>query len=672
MFRKGELPELLAPAGSADAFYAAVAAGADAIYVGIPEFNARRFSEAFSEEVLSNLVTYAHLFGRRVYATLNTLITDRERDAFLEAAGVAYRVGVDAVIVADLGAARLLRRHFPALVLHASTQMSVHSVLGAEALRSLGVTRVVPARELSLTDIRAMVERSSCEIEVFLHGALCVSHSGQCLFSSLVGGRSGNRGECAQPCRLPYSGGYPLSLRDLSLASHVTELLSSGVSSLKIEGRMKSAAYVYTTVSLYRRLLDERRNATEGEVELLRSVFSRGGFTDGYFTGKHTRPMTGVRSESDKSETRSVTVLDRDIKSCPIEMAVCLTEGRPLSVTLTTDRFTVTACGALPLPAQNRPLTEEGLLRQMTKLGGTPFSLKGTPRVTLDGGLYLSPAELNLVRRAAVEKLLSLYREPLDGRNETAAYEARAASDTWAPTGGLPSVYCYQPDTLSAVPEGYERYAPLFRLSECKVTPEGVALPPVIPDSEEGAVRAMLGEAVSRGIRLCLCGNLGHFALAREYGMTPVGDFRLNIQNRESAAFYASLGVRDSVLSPELTPPQARDIGGRVIVYGHVPLMLLERCFIKENFSCKACGGAAFTDRRGARFPLLREYPHRNLLLNHLPTYMGDRKGELSRSLLPHFIFTVESAREVAAVLRAYERGEALPHPVRRMGKRGG
>ncbi|MBO7293160.1 MAG: U32 family peptidase, partial [Clostridia bacterium] len=285
MRRKTPLPELLAPAGSPEALYAAISAGADAVYLG-GRHSARAFAKNFDEEALRDAVAYAHLRGVKIYLALNTLLFDRELPEVLSYADRVAALGIDAAIVADRGLMRLLRRHLPELPLHASTQAFIHNTATADYYASLGVTRVVAARELSGAALREMIDCATAEVEVFLHGALCVSHSGQCLFSSLVGGRSGNRGECAQPCRLPYGGGYPLSLSDLSLARHIPELVASGVSSLKIEGRMKSPSYVAGVTGIYRRLLDEGRAPTAAEEEELLRLFSRSGFTDKYYTGR--------------------------------------------------------------------------------------------------------------------------------------------------------------------------------------------------------------------------------------------------------------------------------------------------------------------------------------------------------------------------------------------------
>ena len=310
MENKIKLPELLAPAGSPEALTAAIRAGADAVYMGASGFNARIGAANFTPESLKYEIARAHEAGVRIYLTLNTLVYDREIGDMLKTAEAAYLAGADALIVADLGVASILRRTFPDFPLHASTQMSGHTLEQAKLLAGLGFERMVIARETSRENLELVCRESPIEIEAFVHGALCVCHSGQCLFSSIVGGRSGNRGLCAQPCRLPYSdakGGksYPLSLKDLSLAPHLPELIEMGVSSLKVEGRMKPPEYVAGVISIWRRLLDEGRGANAEEMRRLAEIFSRQGFTDGYYVNNIGKNMLGIRTEGDKARSAS-------------------------------------------------------------------------------------------------------------------------------------------------------------------------------------------------------------------------------------------------------------------------------------------------------------------------------------------------------------------------------
>lgn len=672
------LPELLSPAGSEEALRAAVAAGADAVYLGGGGFNARAYAPNFAGEKMESAIAYCHTFGVKVYVTLNTLLFDRECEEFVHYAAELSRMGADAVIVADLGGVRLLRRYVPDLPVHISTQAGVHSAAGAAEMARLGACRVVLARELSLADITTLTTHAPVETEVFLHGALCVCHSGQCLFSSLVGGRSGNRGECAQPCRLPYNDGrYLLSLRDLSLSSHVPALIDAGVASLKIEGRMKSAAYVYGVTSLYRRLLDERRAATPEENARLAALFSRGGFTDGYFTGRPASPMTGVRSEADKEASRAEearilpTIPDR---KSPLCASALIEEGCPATLTLW-DGYghRVTVTGECPLPARSAPLTDDAVRARLARLGGTPFSLRETDiSLSLGEGLNLSPAALNALRRAGVEALTAALTAR---RAEVAAPPYRPAPA--GPGKPFPTVLSCRTTAQAAALRPLCRcgeliFLPLYVSCEENVWADGVALPPVVSDHERPAVLAMMEKARAAGVRYALLPGLGLLSAARECGFELIGDFRLNVTNRESAALLRDLGIGHFLLSPELTLPQIRDIGdGAAVVYGRIPLMLTERCFTRENFGCASCGRAALVDRRGVRFPLLQEYPHRHLVLNSVPTYMGDRRDQLAAAHLfgEVFLFTVESPDEATRVFRNYREGRPCPGECRRIAR---
>ncbi len=298
------LPELLSPAGSPEALRAAVAGGADAVYIGGESFNARINATNFTIPQIKEAADYCHGYGVRLHVTVNTLVLDREMQKALEYIKELYLAGVDALICADLGLAAEIHRLFPDLELHASTQMSGHNTDAAKLLADLGFSRMVCAREMTGESIRELCKNSPIDIEMFIHGAICVCHSGQCLMSSLIGGRSGNRGLCAQPCRMQYNGSYPLSIKDMCLAEHIPEIISMGVRSLKIEGRMKSPEYVYGVTRIYRKLLDEKRAASPKEIEELSKLFSRSGFTDGYFTGKISKKMNGIRSDADKAASK--------------------------------------------------------------------------------------------------------------------------------------------------------------------------------------------------------------------------------------------------------------------------------------------------------------------------------------------------------------------------------
>lgn len=674
MFRRSQLPELLAPAGDMDCLYAAVSAGADAVYVGGKRFGARAFAKNFDIDELRLAVRYCHLHGVRLYVTLNTLIDDVEMAEAVGYAAELYRIGVDALIVADVGVMSAIAEYIPDLELHASTQASAHSSLGAKALCQLGVSRVVLARELSYEDICRGVEESPCEIEVFLHGALCVCHSGQCLFSSLVGGRSGNRGECAQPCRLPFNDGrYILSLKDLSLAEHIKKLISSGVASLKIEGRMKSPEYVYTVTKIYRGLLDEGRSASKGERESLRRAFSRGGFTDGYFLLDTSREMTGIRSEEDKRLTKELSSVDLTPMKLPVRARATFRLGEPCEMTLTDGRRTVSVLGASPLPAENSPLTEEGVRQRLSKMGNTGLSLAPEDiELTLDGGINLPPSAINSLRRDCAEKFECCDRALPDIKYEPSGVAEETAAITTAQFFSS-SAYLEATELYPSLMKNIDvAFIPLFSEEEAIKRASAVYLPPVIFDSQLPLIKEALERARSFGVAQALVGNIGQIELAASYGFKLIGDFRLNVTNSESAGVYRAMGLSHLILSPELTLPKARDIGGGLITYGRIPLMITERCFISESFGCDRCGTARLIDRKGEKFPMLREFPHRNIIFNSVPTYMGDRRSELSayRVGSAHFIFSTESAKEIGKLLSAYCGAEPLPFRVRRIGRR--
>ena len=580
--------ELLAPAGNLECALAAFDAGADAVYCGLKRFNARERTENFSFDEMSRLIAYAHRLSRRVYVTFNTLVKEDELDEAAQELARLEELRPDAVIVQDLGVVRIAREYFPKLVLHGSTQMGLHNSAGLAFAKDLGLSRVILERQTTLAELeKIMRTKPPVELEIFIHGALCVCHSGQCLFSSMVGGRSGNRGECAQPCRLPYNGGkYPLSLKDNCLAGHIPELIDAHVASLKIEGRMKGPDYVGPVTAVYRRLLDGHRAATPEEIGYLAEIFSRSGFTDAYFTGNISHAMLGTRTEADKRRSAGRTV--------PYETKRGLPAVAVPSRAHKADEY-------LPVKPHNKPVKRR-----------TAY---------MHSVAQLTPA-------------------------------ARKYFDI-----------CYLPLAAAAdVAPGAD--------GECFI---GAALPPVIYDSDMPEIRRSLEKAAGRGIRDLLIGNIGHLGLAREAGMIPHGDFRLNICNRESAAAIEGLGFRDFILSPELTLPRLRDIGGQslAVVYGRIPLMVTEKCAGKECGGCRACtaGKNQLTDRRGARFPVLREWRHRSLIVNSLPTSMSDRQKALAEYGVrgQHFIFTVETPQNVDAVIRAYSTGTPLPGECRRI-----
>ncbi len=681
MKKQSTTPELLAPAGSPEALDAAIAGGADAVYFGGGAFNARMNAKNFAGDALRDAIDKCRLYGVKTNITLNTLIHDREMDDVLRYVEELYTLGADALIVADLGSAGLIHRYFPDFELHASTQALGHNLDAAKVLAELGFSRMVAARELSCADLTTLCRESPIETEIFIHGAICVSQSGGCLASSLIGGRSGNRGECAQPCRLPYrkcgagaKDTYALSLKDICLAEHITEILSLGAASLKIEGRMKSPEYVYGVTSIYRTLLDERRNATADEIARLQALFSRSGFTDGYFKAKLGRDMLGIRTDADKSRTAEAesaanfALLMKDRRR-PMNIKARIEENKPIELCAEVGGKAVTAYGQVPDKAHNRPLTPDAVMKNLEKLGNSPFKM-GESELKLDDGLILPLSALNALRRDAVGALCAVL---------TPRREARLKGKLSIPE------YKPQKQTKAARFLSYESipndigdtdivYLPLEKFSpEMRERVSGVIIPPVVFDSQMSEVAYMLRAAKNAGIEHVLVSNLGHLALARASGMRIHGDFRLNIFNRWTADVLTRLGFEDLIASPELTLPQLRDLSLTPIIYGRIPLMTLEKCVIRDLCSCEECerrGLLILRDRKGAEFPLVRAYKHRNIMYNSVPVFMQDKGEELIKYRLRggHFIFTDESPETASALLN----GKTITPPdggIRRISK---
>ena len=638
------LPELLAPAGSPLALDAAIEGGADAIYVGGLAFNARINAKNFTPEELRESIARAHAYGVKIYIAANTLIHDRELDDYLRAAEQAYLFGADALIVADLGAARELKKRIP-IELHASTQISGHNVEAAKTLASVGFSRMVCAREMSREDIAHFCKNSPIEAEVFVHGALCVCHSGQCLFSSVVGGRSGNRGECAQPCRLPFKNEkgrdyYPLSL--------------------KVEGRMKSPEYVRDVTRIWRRLLDEGRNASPEDMRELAKIFSRGGFTDGYYQKKINSSMLGVRSESDKKDSSALAPFSKIERKIPIALCASLKAGEPIRLTASTEGASVTVEGEIPQAAINAPLSRETVERNLSKLGGTAYALESI-NIELDDNLMLPISSLNALRRAAIEKL-----SPSNDRSEGDIRDAEYSLPQTKKEKRISRRAVFY--DASAIPEEAESFfenifIPLEDFARYGRSGFGVMIPEVVYDSEREKVAKMLRDAKEKGATAVLVGNLGHVSLAREAGFEIYGDFRFNIYNNSTVSALEELGVKDVLVSPELSLAQQRDIYGHSasLVYGRVPLMITEKCVGKEVGGCETCksGKAVLRDRRGVEFPVRQRFEHRSVIFNSVPIYMGDRADQLRSHGLAaqYFVFTTESKSEIARLIEDYKKG---------------
>lgn len=671
-----EKPEILAPAGGEEQLRAAVTCGADAVYLGVRSFNARAGAENFDETTLPQTVGWCHARGVKVYITLNTLITDRELPRWERTLDAAAAAGVDGVIVQDIGLAALIRRRYPTLPLHGSTQMVIHNLAGAKLLEELGFCQVVLARELTREEITAITTGTALRTEVFVHGALCMSVSGQCYLSSVLGERSGNRGLCAQPCRLNFQSHgreYALSLKDLTLVDRLQELRELGVASFKIEGRLKRPEYVAAAVTACRRSL-----AGEApDMDALQSVFSRSGFTDGYYTARRDVAMFGVRSREDVAATAEVlgklaALTRNEVGHVPVTMKLKLAPEQPAVLTVTDGERTVTFCGEVPEAAQNRPTDEALARRALEKCGGTPFYPEAI-RCDIAPGLALPLSALNRLRKDALAALE-------EARCTVAPHLPAAEAEPPAAGGRQPSAAGPQlrcrlaaAQLSPALRAGAGRL--ILPLAELAGRPSLVAecdgkamaeLPLMIwPDTEE-KVLAALQKCKAAGVKTALCGNLGGIRLAKEAGLQVCGDYGLNLLNSPAVQEAARLGCEEVTLSFECAHELAREIVSPVpmgiIAYGRLPLMTFRNCPGKGQGGCGECRGIAhITDRRGEAFPLQCRARQYSQLLNGRPLILSDRLAEWQFCDFLTLRFTTESPAECERILRMYQNGEA-PH----------
>jgi len=674
--------ELLAPAGSMEALRAAVQNGADAVYLGADGFNARMSAKNFTLDSLREAAVYCHVRGVKLHLTVNTLVSDRQLPEAASLIRGAARCGVDAFIVQDLGVLRLCREVAPDVPRHASTQMSIHSLAGVREAAALGCTRAVLARELPAGEIRNICAESPIEIEVFGHGALCMSYSGQCYFSAVVGRRSGNRGQCAQPCRQPYGYSrfeerYPLSLKDSCLLSHLRALEEMGVASLKIEGRMKRPEYVAVTTRIYRAALDGREIRPEDYRELER-VFSRQGFTDGYLRGRAGGAMLGVHLGGREDEAlyaaARATYENHETPRVPIRFRLSLQPGRPAELRAGDREGRVAVCaGEIPEPARNHPLTPELAEARLRRTGGTPYRCEGV-EAGVAPGLSLSASALNMMRREALSRLTALRGR----REQPAVHPYRPVRAVRGPD--TPPALTVQVRSWEQVTDRLLRELPAvlyLPLSEIAAEPDRVytvprqtavaaVLPRVVWGREEAKISRALDIAQNAGVREVLAGNLGQLEPAASRGLMVRGDFGLNVFNSETASELRRMGFSSLTASFELLLAQVRALSKplptELIAYGRLPLMLTENCVIRSRTGACACEGALtrLIDRTGAEFPVVNDPGTcRSVVLNGKKLYLLDQRDRLRGLGLwaLRLCFTTESARETDQAIEAWRHG---------------
>ena len=656
--------EILAPAGNMDALTAAVYSGANAVYLGLKRFSARRTAGNFDADELRQAVSFCHGRGVKVYVAINTTAHPAEVEGLCDALADVCAAGADAVILQDLAVAALARRMAPDLPIHGSTQMSVHTLEGALELAELGFSRVILARELSLAEIEHIAKNCPIEVEVFVHGALCMSVSGQCYMSAFLGGRSGNRGGCAGPCRLPFaadgSGACHLSLKDLSAVGSLPALAAAGVVSAKIEGRLRGPEYVAAAVNACRQSLAGQAY----DEQALQNVFSRSGFTNGYIEGKINGTMFGVRTAEDSAASKAVMPALRELyrrerSRVPVKMKLEIEEGGEKLTVTDADGNRAFAYGdAEPQPARTDPT--ESLQRSLSKTGGTPFAVEKID-VEMDGGPWFVPGSaVNELRRTALEGLQQkretlrpwpvheVELAPLPQRTLPPHRTLRARFESW---DQVPE------QALSSLEALILPIAQADRVPRAWRSKTILELPRVMFGALEADTARRIAATQEAGFAGYEAGNIAHLRMCR--GLPLSGGFGLNVTNQLSAQFYADHGLNAILILPEvkdsdiasIAPAQnGQPVPTGVIVYGHMPLMVTRACPLQNIHDCAHCDKTGLlTDRKAKKFPVRCGMGVRTIY-NPVPIYMGDKPGALTVDYGVAY-FTLETREEAAAIL---------------------
>ncbi len=683
--------ELLSPAGSYDCAIAAFNAGADAVYLGLNRFGARANAVNLSVEELKSILDIAHINDRKVYLTVNTLFKDEECADLHDFLYEPYLYGLDGVIVQDVGVMGLIHRMYPDLPIHISTQAAITSAKGCDVLKKAGVKRVVPARELSLREIRKLHEQSGLEIECFIHGSLCYSYSGKCLMSSFIGERSGNRGRCAQPCRLSYDGKYPLSLKDLCVIEMIPKLCEAGISSFKIEGRMKSSSYVYGVTSIYRKYIDlyyskEPYKVDPDDLDKLLSLYTRSGNCKGYYSCHNSRNMITPDSPSYVSNDEAVTGADiASMPRIPVDVRCTVKAGKSAVIEVYNRSYsTVTHTGIIPEQAVNCELTEGSISKQLSKSGGTCFAIENID-VDVDPGLFLSNGSLNEIRRRGLDDLrqtmLKAYHRSCDGNeacvdtisnvpkdNERRVTEPevrvsilteeqlKAVCNTDAGAVIIP---------MSLFIECFERYA-------AKITGKKIyiALPYAVREEDTINNSTFIADFISNvtdkyDIEGFYVSNFESLAILSElsYKGEIISDIFLYTYNRHAYSYVKDSGVTHTTVPVELNEREliARGISAEeLIIYGRLPMMITANCIMNTQNGCrrdKNGHSLYLKDRKGEQlFVRCNCSECTNVIYNSVPLCIADEEKLFNRirPLSVRICLTDEDKHKSAYIVDTY------------------
>lgn len=683
--------EILAPAGSMECLRAAVAAGADAIYLGGTKFGARAYAQNLSEEDLVQAIEYVHIHGRKIYMTVNTLLKDRELNELYAYLLPYYKAGLDGVIVQDIGAVKFIGEYFPEMPVHASTQMTITNTLGADFLKRYGITRVVPARELSLKEIRDMKKQTGLEMECFVHGALCYCYSGQCLLSSMIGGRSGNRGQCAQPCRLPYQteGKKPadlMSLKDLCTIDILPELIDAGIDSFKIEGRMKQPEYVYTVVKMYRKYADQylklqkegkgksSYHVSEADKRELLATYQRRGYCEGYYYQHNGKDMVSLKRPKNGRDGSAEEKPWQDIKvQEKINGILTLSVGNRAKLTVSCGDVAVECIGQEVQAAQKQPLDPARIEKQMRKTGNTEFTFDNL-EILIEGNVFLPMQALNELRREGIEELTEQiqmqYRREEAGcgmKTATAGFDSDAdgVTETAGKKECCISASVQNKAQLDTAVNSKIRYIYLEEDVEFE-REDGVqyflAMPYIFRENTIKRYEKMYTE-IEKKYDGILIRNWESYAWLKqhEYQKEIRSDYNLYIFNRKTKEELRRLGIARGTASVELNDRELARIGIEeqvFIAYGYQPVMISAGCIQKTSASCDGKGGVlSISDRYQKKFAV-RRYCRDcyNVMYNSAPLFLADKAEEV-HALAPAELrldFTTESSGQVKEICHAY------------------
>lgn len=696
--------ELLAPAGSFESLTAAIAAGADAIYIGGNRFGARAYAENLDTEQMKEAIDYAHLHGVSIYLTVNTLLKEHEIDEVYEYLYPFYCQGLDAVIVQDLGVLSLIKENFPKIDIHASTQMTITGHYGAKTLKEMGASRIVTARELSLAEISKIHQNVDIEIESFVHGALCYGYSGQCLMSSLIGGRSGNRGRCAQTCRLAYDvkrdgevlntkkEQHLLSLKDLCTLDLLPDIIAAGVYSLKIEGRMKSPRYTAGVVSIYRKYLDlyeqagrESYQVDQKDKEKLLDLFDRGGFTDGFYQKHSHRSMVALEAKPSfrrGNEELFYELDQRYVNGCrqqPVSGTIVMEADKEIVFRLTKDQVQVTALGPIPQLAQKRPLDEGQVRKQIEKTGSSPFFFEQL-EIKIAGDLFVPVQQLNELRRNGIEKLQEMVLLPYRREAAKRTKEQHKITAGKEPAKQLSiHVSLERKDMLEAVINhqdiseiyidsiGFEAKSWKAAVGQChqaKIKKKCfLVMPHIFRKEAEEYFNKELVSLKNAGFDGVVVRNIEEITFLKEQQMKlpMIFDYTLYSFNHYAKNTLNKFGAARLTLPLELNSREIGQLGGEdmeLVAYGHLPMMVSASCIAKTAAGCRRKEEVLFLkDRKGKEMPVKNNCRFcYNTIYNSSPLWLADQR-ELVERIKPSSIrlsFTIESQAQVGAVLDSY------------------